>query len=243
MCDVDVLWLNWSFFLPEKHYIIISQKKRLSAAPINRRNVQVSWSQSIARSPIDSRDDEAEKFPIPSANVTKIVDFSLRLSRILLYRLLFIHKNRHTLTHRLFTSFFHDVKVRWSELVSAWCWFEIWCVVCCVFFGFFGISVPLHIVVRINSIEILFSFLSRGFFFSFSRKEEKSRFLIIKIVFFTVTDRPMWSELRHSKTRSVEFRPIRPWVGSMDVFIMWQLWSASAHCSHCKNTFSSRRLL
>lgn len=53
--------------------------------------------------------------------------------------------------------------------------------VLCIFFGFFGISVPLHIVVRTNSIEILRYVLSRG-------RGKYSIFDNKKIVLFTVAD-------------------------------------------------------
>lgn len=65
----------------------------------------------------------------------------------------------------------------WSRPGACWCWF-----VCCLFFfGFFGISVPLHIVVRIIRSKFFFSTIQDP---TWTQEEKYFRFLIIKIVVF-----------------------------------------------------------
>lgn len=141
--------------------------------------------------------EASEKFPIPSANVTFCwISLGLFGSHILLYRLFcflpsfpfssFIKTDTETHTHTC-----DDVTKakRRSEMERAQALracigvgasrFDVLCVDI-FFFGFFGISVPLHIVVRINSIEILFFFLvllSRVFF-PLLRSEEEGKISI-----------------------------------------------------------------
>lgn len=132
------------------------------------------------------------------------------------------------------------------------------------FFGFFGISVPLHIVVRINSIEILFFFLvllSRVFF-PLLRSEEEGKISIFfdnKNCFSlqSLTRKINGERLSESgaqerenipKTRSVECWMIRPWVVITkhrtalitDSPIMWRVASREHSLwTQRKNTFSS----